>query len=37
MTVQRSLAAAALLVFIGAAQAMPIPFGDREVQLTARE
>lgn len=36
MTVQRVLAAAALLC-AGLAQAMPIPFGDREVQLTARE
>jgi type III secretion protein C len=36
MKVQRLFAAAALL-FSGLAQAMPIPFGDREVQLTARE
>lgn len=36
MTVQRVLAAAALLC-AGVAQAMPIPFGDREVQLSARE
>jgi len=36
MTASRALAAAALL-FAGAACAMPIPFGDREVQLTARE
>jgi len=36
MKLQRLIAAAALLLG-GTAQAMPIPFGDREVQLTARE
>jgi type III secretion protein C len=33
----RHLIAAAALLFTSWAQAMPIPFGEREVQLTARE
>lgn len=36
MSLARRFAAAALLA-VGVAHAMPIPFGDREVQLTARE